>query len=106
MERPVKETHFGSHAGLPARDQLFVRDSHEPRSYPTPAEFVAQVGRVLAVCFGLALLAHVIVTAIGLPSQPAAGGPQANSNGSSASAVIAGGTLKNLYRVYMPTRSR
>jgi hypothetical protein len=64
MERPVRETHFGSPAGLPVKDELFVRDSHEPRSYPTPAEFVAGVGRVLAVCFGLALLAHAIVTAI------------------------------------------
>jgi hypothetical protein len=75
MERPVTEIHFGSRAGLPSRDDEFVRGSHEPRTYPTPAEFVAGVGRVLAVCFGLrvlavcfglALLAHVIVTAIGV----------------------------------------
>jgi hypothetical protein len=67
MERPVKQIQFGSHVGLPANDEVFVCDSHEPRSYLTPAEFVAGVGRVLAVCFGLALLAHVIVTAIGVP---------------------------------------
>jgi hypothetical protein len=67
MERPVKETYFGSDAGLPTKDELFVHDTHEPRSHPTPAEFVAGVGRVLAVCFGLALLAHVIVTVIGVP---------------------------------------
>jgi hypothetical protein len=67
MEQPVKEIHFGSHVGLPAKDEVFVRDSHEPRSYPTPAEFIAGVGRVLAVCFGLAVLAHLIVTVIGLP---------------------------------------
>ena len=67
MERPVKENHFGSHSGLSANDEVFVRDSHEPRSYPTPAEFIAGVGRVLAVCFGLAVLAHLIVTAIGVP---------------------------------------
>ena len=65
MERPVKETYFGSHAGLSAADEELVRNSHEPRSYPTPAEFVAGVGRVLAVSFGLALPARVIVTAIG-----------------------------------------
>ena len=67
MEWPVKQIQFGSHVGLSAKDEVFVRDSYEPRSYPTPAEFVAGVGRVLAVCFGLALLAHVIVTAIGAP---------------------------------------
>jgi hypothetical protein len=67
MEWPVTQIQFGSHVGLSAKDEVFVRDSYEPRSYPTPAEFVAGVGRVLAVCFGLALLAHVIVTAIGAP---------------------------------------
>jgi hypothetical protein len=67
MERPVKEIHFGSDSWLSAKDEVFVRDSHEPRSYPTPAEFIAGVGRVLAVCFGLAVLAHVIVTATGVP---------------------------------------
>jgi hypothetical protein len=67
MERPVKETYFGSHAGLPAEDEELERNSHEPRGYLTPAEFIAGVGRVLAVCFGLALLARVIVTAIGFP---------------------------------------
>ena len=63
----MKEIHFGSRVGLPAKDEVFVRGSHEPRSYPTPAEFIAGVGRVLAVCFGLAVLAHLVVTAIGLP---------------------------------------
>ena len=63
----MTQIQFGSHVGLSANDEVFVRDSYEPRSYPTPAEFVAGVGRVLAVCFGLALLAHVIVTAIGAP---------------------------------------
>jgi hypothetical protein len=67
MEWPVTQIQFGSHVGLSAKDEVFVRDSYEPRSYPTPAEFVAGVGRVLALCFGLALLAHVIVTAIGAP---------------------------------------
>jgi hypothetical protein len=67
MERPVKEIDFGYHAGLPAEDAEFVRDSHERHPYPTPAGFFAGVGRVLAVCFGLALLAHVLVTVIGVP---------------------------------------
>jgi hypothetical protein len=67
MECPVNEIWFGSHAVLPTKDDEFVQDSHEHRPYPTPAEFAAGVGRVLAVCFGLALLAHVVVTAIGVP---------------------------------------
>jgi hypothetical protein len=67
MEWPVNQIQFGSHVGLSATDEVLVRDSHEPRCYPTPAEFIAGVGRVLVVCFGLAVLAHVIVTAIGVP---------------------------------------
>jgi hypothetical protein len=67
MELPVNEIQLGFHGGLPTKDQECVRDSHEPRTCPTPAEFVAGVGRVLAVCFGLALLANLIVTAIGVP---------------------------------------
>jgi hypothetical protein len=65
MEWPVKEIQFGSYVGPPATNNEIVRDSPDPRTYPTPAEFVAQVGRVLAVCCGLALLAHVIVAVIG-----------------------------------------
>jgi hypothetical protein len=67
MELPVNEIQFGFHAGLPTQDEELVRDSHEPRTSPTPAEFVVGVGRVLAVCLGLALLANVIVTASGVP---------------------------------------
>ena len=63
----MKQIQFGSHVGLSAKDEEFLHESHETRSYPTPAEFVAGVGRVLAVCFGLAVLAHLIVTAIGVP---------------------------------------
>jgi hypothetical protein len=61
----VKQVQFGSHAGLPIKDNELVRNGQEARSYPTPVEFVAQFGRVLAVCFGMALLAHVVVAVIG-----------------------------------------
>lgn len=62
----MKQVQFGSHAGLSIEDNEPVRDSREARSYPTPVEFVAQFGRVLAICFGLALLAHVVVAVIGV----------------------------------------
>jgi len=61
----VKNARFGSHAGLPASDEEYMRDAHEPRTYPTPAEFIAQVGRVIAFCLSLAVLAHVIVAVVG-----------------------------------------
>jgi hypothetical protein len=62
----MKDVVLGSHAELPTKNAEPARDSHEARNYPTPAEFAAQVGRVLAVCLGLALLAHVIVAVTGI----------------------------------------
>lgn len=61
----MKEIQFGSHMELSTTNNESVRDSRDPRTCLTPAKFVAQVGRVLAVCFGLALMAHVIVTLVG-----------------------------------------
>lgn len=61
----MKGIRFGSHMGRSTTNNASVRDSRDTRTYPTPAEFVAQVGRVLTVCFGLALLAHVIVALVG-----------------------------------------
>ena len=37
---------------------------HELRTYPA-TEFLRRVGCVIAVCLGLALLAHVIVAVVG-----------------------------------------
>jgi hypothetical protein len=61
----VKEVQFGAAAGLPTRDDERTHDGHGARNYPTPTEFFAQVSRVIAVCLGLALLANVVVSAIG-----------------------------------------
>jgi hypothetical protein len=61
----VKEVQFGSHTGLPTSDAEHMRDAQELRTYPTPAEFLVQVGRVVAVCLGLALLAQAVVAMVG-----------------------------------------
>jgi hypothetical protein len=61
----VKEVQFDAAAGLPARDDERVHDGHAARSYPTSTEFFAQASRVIAVCLALALLANVVVSAIG-----------------------------------------
>jgi hypothetical protein len=42
-----------------------MTDDHVARTYPTPVEFVGQLGRVIAYCLGLAVLAHVIVAIVG-----------------------------------------
>lgn len=61
----MKDVRFGVHAGLPTEDMARMDDEHEARTYPTPAEVFAQIGRVIAFCLGLALLAHVIVAFVG-----------------------------------------
>jgi hypothetical protein len=65
MEWTMKEAQFGAAAELPARDDVRMPDGNGARNYLTPAEFFAQVGRVIAVCLSLALLAQVVVSAIG-----------------------------------------
>jgi hypothetical protein len=62
----MKDVVLGSDAGLRTKNDKLARDCHDARNYPTPTEFAAQVGRVLAVCLGLALLAHVIVAVTGI----------------------------------------
>jgi hypothetical protein len=61
----VNKVQFGLHAGLPANDEVHVPDGHDARTYPTPAEFVGQLSRVIAYCLGFAVLAHVIVAIVG-----------------------------------------
>ena len=61
----MKEVQFDAATGLPTRDDERVHDGHAARSHPTPAEFFAQASRVIAVCLALALLANVVVSAIG-----------------------------------------
>jgi hypothetical protein len=34
--------------------------------YPTPRAIIGQIGSVIAVCLGLALLVHVLLAAIGM----------------------------------------
>ena len=65
MELSVKDVRFGVHAGLSAEDEAGVGNEQEARTYPTPAEVFAQIGRVIAFCLGLAVLAHVIVALVG-----------------------------------------
>ena len=61
----MKDVQFGTHAGLSAGDEGRVGDEQDARTYPTPAEIFAQIGRVIAFCLGLAVLAHVIVALVG-----------------------------------------
>lgn len=61
----MKNIRFGVHAGLSTGDEGHVGDERDARLYPTPAEIFAQIGRVIAVCLGLAVLAHVIVALAG-----------------------------------------
>jgi hypothetical protein len=65
VERPVNEVRFGSDVGVSAGDEVRMTDDHVARTYPTPVEFVGQLGRVIAYCLGLAVLAHVIVAIVG-----------------------------------------
>src|ERR1700678_3645833 len=65
VERPVNEVRFGSDVGLSAGDEVRIADDDVARTYPTPVEFVGQLGRVIAYCLGLAVLAHVIVAIVG-----------------------------------------
>jgi hypothetical protein len=62
MEWSVKNVPVGSHFGLPASDESLADTSP---GFLTPTEFMVQVGRVLAVCLGLAILAHVVVVMVG-----------------------------------------
>ena len=56
------ETAFGA---LPrARDELHRPAQDAPAQY-TPGDFLNQVGIVIAVCLGLALLAQVLVMIVG-----------------------------------------
>ena len=62
----MKEIWFGAQVGLHHGKYQYARNTHGTRTGPTPSEFLAGVGRVLAVCFGLALLAHALVAVIGV----------------------------------------
>jgi hypothetical protein len=62
----VKEAQIDTHAGLPAGDDARVGNERAAQTYPTPTEVLAQIGRVLAFCLGLALLAHVLVAVAGM----------------------------------------
>jgi hypothetical protein len=57
----VKEAQIDTHAGLPTGHGERAGNEQAAQVYPTPTEILAQVGRVIAFCLGLALLAHVIV---------------------------------------------
>lgn len=61
----MNEVRFSSDGGLPAAKEARRPDEHQVRTYPTPVEFVGQLGRVLAYCLGFAVLAHVIVAIAG-----------------------------------------
>ncbi len=61
----MNEVRFGSDAGLPAGDKVRTPDGHDARTYPTPVQFVGQLGRVIAYCLGFAVLAHIIVAIAG-----------------------------------------
>jgi hypothetical protein len=51
----VEKVHFGTHAGVP--DSESMREMH-----PTPGEVLAKIAGVIAICLGLALLAHLLIT--------------------------------------------
>jgi hypothetical protein len=61
----VKDLQFGVHVGLQPESGETIDDQHEARTYPTPGEFVGQVGRVIAYCLAWAVLAHILVAVLG-----------------------------------------
>ena len=62
----MKEAQIGTHAGIPAGQDERAGNERAAQAYPTPTEILAQIGRVLAFCLGLALLAHVLVAVVGM----------------------------------------
>jgi hypothetical protein len=61
----VKDLPFGVHVGLQPESDETIDDEHEAGTYPTAAEFVGQVSRVIAYCLAWAVLAHIIVAVFG-----------------------------------------
>lgn len=43
----------------------FLMEDLSPGSCPTPREIFGQIGRVIAVCLGLGVLAHALVALVG-----------------------------------------
>jgi hypothetical protein len=58
---PVNDIQFGTHAGLPSVDAQTMQETHEIRLHPTPGEVLAKIAGVIAICLGLALLAHLLI---------------------------------------------
>jgi hypothetical protein len=59
----VRQSQFGS----PQRQESDAPLNMEDRaSCPTPGEVIGQIGRVIAVCLGLGLLARVLVAFTGM----------------------------------------
>ena len=56
----MEKVHFGTHAGVP--DSESMREMHEIPLHPTPGEVLAKIAGVIAICLGLALLAHLLIT--------------------------------------------
>ena len=61
----MKEAHFGTVLGCPRGVTSACMTGMRLVAIPRRTEFFAQVSRVIAVCLGLALLANVVVSAIG-----------------------------------------
>ena len=57
----MNDIQFGTHAGLPSDDAENKRETHEIRLHPTPGEVLAKIAGVIAICLGLALLAHLLI---------------------------------------------
>jgi hypothetical protein len=55
----VDKVQFGTHAGLPDSDSM--RETHEIPLHPTPGELLTKIAGVIAICLGLALLAHLLI---------------------------------------------
>jgi hypothetical protein len=60
---PVNDIQFGAHAGLPSNSAEATRTTQDITLHPTPREVLAKIAGVIAICLGLALLAHLLITA-------------------------------------------
>jgi hypothetical protein len=62
---PVNAIQFGPHAGPSVSDSTQEGENRDARVYPTPSGAMAQIGRVIAVCLGLALPTQFLLAFVG-----------------------------------------
>lgn len=55
----MDKSQFGARARLP--DSESMRETYEIPLHPTPGEVLAKIAGAIAICLGLALLAHLLI---------------------------------------------